>query len=80
MKSANPVGDGLLAGRNEVMAEQSEQPPRREPEKGAPEDLPEEPGAEGGSGSPAADKLPGAPAGDDSALGDSDQHSSEAGE
>jgi hypothetical protein len=45
-----------------------------------PEDAPEEPGAEGGSESPAADKLPGAPADDDSALGDTDQHSSEAGE
>ncbi|HEY2259796.1 MAG TPA: hypothetical protein VGH45_08785 [Solirubrobacteraceae bacterium] len=43
---------------------------------GAPEDQPEEPGAEGGSRSPAADKLPGAPADDDSAVGDTDQHSS----
>jgi hypothetical protein len=41
----------------------------------APEDIPEEPGAEGGSQSPAADKLPGAPADDDSPLGDTDQHS-----
>ena len=41
----------------------------------APEDRPEEPGAEGGSKSPAADKLPGAPADDDSPLGDTDQHS-----
>ena len=40
-----------------------------------PEDLPEEPGAEGGSKSPAADKPPGAPAGDSSPLGDTDQHS-----
>ncbi len=62
------------------MAEQSEQERRREAEQSAPENLPDEPGAEGGSESPAADKLPGAPAGDDSALGDSDQHSSEAGE
>jgi hypothetical protein len=45
----------------------------------APEDAPEQPGAQGGSDSPAADKLPGAPADDDSAVGDSDQHSSEAG-
>ncbi len=41
----------------------------------APEDQPDEPGAEGGSKSPAADKLPGAPADDDSPLGDTDQHS-----
>ena len=41
----------------------------------APEDIPEEPGAEGGSESPAADKLPGAPAADDAPLGDTDQHS-----
>jgi hypothetical protein len=42
----------------------------------APEDQPEEPGAEGGSQSDAADKLPGAPSRDDSAVGDTDQHSS----
>lgn len=42
----------------------------------APEDRPEEPGAEGGSKSPAAHKLPGLPASDDdSPLGDTDQHS-----
>jgi hypothetical protein len=41
----------------------------------APEDRPEEPGAEGGSKSSSADKLPGAPADDDSAVGDTDQHS-----
>ena len=41
----------------------------------APEDVPGEPGAEGGSDSPAADPLPGAPAGDDSPVGDTDQHS-----
>jgi hypothetical protein len=41
----------------------------------APEDLPGEPGAEGGSDSPAADRPPGAPADDDSPLGDTDQHS-----
>jgi hypothetical protein len=39
------------------------------------EDDPGEPGAEGGSGSDAADRLPGAPSHDDSALGDTDQHS-----
>ena len=41
----------------------------------APEDRPEEPGAEGGSQSPAADEVPAAPSEDDSALGDTDQHS-----
>jgi hypothetical protein len=48
-------------------------------EQSAPEDLPEEPGASGGSQSPAADKLSGAPASDDSPVGDTDQHSTEAG-
>jgi hypothetical protein len=32
-------------------------------------------GAEGGDESPAADRLPAEPADDDSALGDTDQHS-----
>jgi hypothetical protein len=42
----------------------------------APEDKPDEPGAEGGSQSPNNDKLPGAPAeDDDSPVGDTDQHS-----
>ncbi len=40
----------------------------------APEDRPGEPGAEGGSQSPAADD-PVMPTDDDSALGDTDQHS-----
>jgi hypothetical protein len=40
-----------------------------------PEDEPQEPGAEGGSGSPAADQLPGVPSEDDSPVGDTDQHS-----
>jgi hypothetical protein len=40
-----------------------------------PENRPGEPGAEGGADSPAADKLPGEPADDDSAVGDTDQHS-----
>ncbi len=45
-------------------------------EERAPEDKPDEPGAEGGSGSEATDKLPGAPAqDDDSEVGDTDQHS-----
>jgi hypothetical protein len=49
---------------------------RRRSSGDAPEDQPEQPGAEGGSQSPAADKLPGAPAGDDdSDVGDTDQHS-----
>lgn len=50
---------------------------RREDDRAAtaPEDQPDEPGAEGGSDSPAADKPPGAPAQDDSPLGDTDQHS-----
>jgi hypothetical protein len=47
-----------------------------EREEPAPEDSPEEPGAEGGSGSEAADRPPAAPAGDDeSPVGDTDQHS-----
>ena len=39
-----------------------------------PEDRPHEPGAEGGSGG-SADVPPAAPSDDDSALGDTDQHS-----
>lgn len=51
--------------------------PRRGEAAGAPEDKPDEPGAEGGSQSPSKDKLPGAPAkDDDSPVGDTDQHSS----
>ncbi len=47
-----------------------------EREEPAPEDRPEEPGAEGGSGSESADKPPAAPAEDDeSSVGDTDQHS-----
>ena len=38
---------------------------RERGERGAPEDRPGEPGAEGGSQSPATDRLPAAPAGDD---------------
>jgi hypothetical protein len=41
-----------------------------------PEDSTEEPGAEGGSDSPATDQPPALPSNDDSALGDTDQHSS----
>lgn len=41
-----------------------------------PEDDPNRPGAEGGSGSPDADELPDHPTDSDSALGDTDQHSS----
>ena len=52
-------------------------PKQEQPEQEqAPEDRPEEPGAEGGSQSSAAGKLPGAPAGDDpTPVGDTDQHS-----
>jgi len=50
--------------------------PERERDEAAPEDRPEEPGAEGGSGSSDADQLPGAPSGgSDSDVGDTDQHS-----
>jgi hypothetical protein len=41
----------------------------------APENDPQEPGAEGGADSSDADQLPGAPSDDDSELGDTDQHS-----
>jgi len=41
----------------------------------APENQPDEPGAEGGADSPAADQPPAVPSDDDSALGDTDQHS-----
>ena len=44
------------------------------PRRDKPEDQPEEPGAEGGSGG-SADVPPAAPSDDDSALGDTDQHS-----
>ena len=53
---------------------QSGEPDPRDRDHG-PEDVPGEPGAEGGSQSPAADTLPGMPAGDDSPVGDTDQHS-----
>jgi hypothetical protein len=47
-----------------------------EPKEEAPEDRPDEPGAEGGAPSPTRDKLPGMPAKDDpSPVGDTDQHS-----
>ena len=46
-----------------------------DPEEVAPEDVEDEPGAEGGSDSPSADRLPGMPADDDAPLGDTDQHS-----
>jgi hypothetical protein len=47
----------------------------REQTNEPPENRPEEPGAEGGADSSAADQLPGMPSDDDSALGDTDQHS-----
>jgi hypothetical protein len=56
---------------------EDQDPSPSEDERGdAPEDRPDEPGAEGGSDSPAADRLPGLPADDDSPVGDTDQHSS----
>lgn len=60
------------------MTERDEQQHSQPADERAPEDLPEEPGAQGGSHSRAADKLPGTPAEDDSPVGDTDQHSSEA--
>jgi hypothetical protein len=56
----------------------NQDPDTREQETNEPEDKPQEPGAEGGSQSSAKDKLPGAPSDDDddSAVGDTDQHSS----
>jgi hypothetical protein len=62
------------------MTEHEEQRQTQPAEERAPEDLPDEPGAQGGSESPAVDKLPGVPAADDAPLGDTDQHSSEASE
>lgn len=55
-------------------------PTQPEPERptqpgDAPEDQPGEPGAEGGSDSPSRGKLPAAPSDEDSAVGDTDQHS-----
>jgi len=50
-------------------------PERQADPEPPPEDRPGEPGAEGGAESPAADELPAAPSDDDSALGDTDQHS-----
>jgi hypothetical protein len=48
----------------------------RKRDEQAPEDRPDEPGAEGGTKSEAADKLPAQPAPDDeSPVGDTDQHS-----
>ncbi|HEY2318844.1 MAG TPA: hypothetical protein VGH67_11115 [Solirubrobacteraceae bacterium] len=49
---------------------------RRDENAQAPEDRPDEPGAEGGEQSPTKDKLPGEPAKDDpTPVGDTDQHS-----
>jgi len=62
------------------VVEHSQNQPEQSADDEAPEDRPDEPGAVGGSESPAADKLPGAPTGDDAPLGDTDQHSSEAGD
>jgi hypothetical protein len=47
----------------------------RPSEAEAPENRPDEPGAEGGTASPSADRIPAVPADDDAPLGDTDQHS-----
>jgi hypothetical protein len=55
----------------------TEHDPIQSEERPAPEDQPEEPGAEGGSASDSADRLPGVPSSeDDTPVGDTDQHSS----
>jgi hypothetical protein len=65
---------GRVAAR--VMVGESREPEReRSSDEPAPEDLPNEPGGEGGSKSPAADTPPALPSEDDSELGDTDQHS-----
>ncbi|HWD63951.1 MAG TPA: hypothetical protein VG405_02155 [Solirubrobacteraceae bacterium] len=65
------------------MSDEPRKPPAAAPEEDlrqrreeAPEDQPGRPGAEGGSSSPDADELPDHPTDSDSALGDTDQHSS----
>jgi hypothetical protein len=55
--------------------EHEDEPEAEDKDELAPEDMPSEPGAEGGSKSPAADRLPALPARDDAPLGDTDQHS-----
>jgi hypothetical protein len=67
-RRSSPAGQ---RGNNDSMTERPEPERTDEP----PENRPDEPGAEGGADSPAADTLPGAPADDESALGDTDQHS-----
>jgi hypothetical protein len=57
------------------MSDQEQQRQEADEAELPPEDLPGEPGAEGGSKSPAADRPPFMPAEDDSPLGDTDQHS-----
>jgi hypothetical protein len=62
-----------LTGNRSVMTEEDEPETDQPP---APEDQPEEPGAEGGSSSQSTERLPAMPAPeDDSPLGDTDQHS-----
>ncbi len=51
----------------------NEEPEQRD--RIAPEDVPDEPGAEGGSDSPATDTPPAVPSDDDAPVGDTDQHS-----
>jgi hypothetical protein len=48
---------------------------RGEPQNQPAENDPEEPGAEGGADTDDASSLPAAPTDDDSAAGDTDQHS-----
>jgi hypothetical protein len=74
--------DAMSSHRNQQSAERQDQEldekrRRRDSESKAPEDYPDEPGAEGGADSPTRGKLPGMPAKDDpSPVGDTDQHSS----
>jgi hypothetical protein len=65
------------------MTDEQSKPASRSPEEDLetrqgrnPEDHPDRPGAEGGSGSDDATALPSHPSDSDSELGDTDQHSS----
>jgi hypothetical protein len=69
-----PIAEGSSCAMQRPTPEDDERP--AEEAGDAPEDQPDEPGAEGGSESPATDKPPAAPSDDDSAVGDTDQHSS----
>jgi hypothetical protein len=67
-----PQVDRPLPPGSHILVQESHQPDEGRP---APEDRPGEPGSGGSSQSPAADKPPAVPADDDSAVGDTDQHS-----